>query len=24
VLSSEWFYRPCLHPGLWLYVPDDW
>jgi hypothetical protein len=24
VLPSEGFYRPCLQPGLWLYVPDDW
>jgi hypothetical protein len=23
-LPIEPFFSPCLHPGLWLYVPDDW
>lgn len=24
VLPNESFYSQCLHPGLWLLVPDDW
>jgi hypothetical protein len=24
ILPTERFYSPCLYPGLWLRVPDDW
>jgi hypothetical protein len=24
VLPNESFYSPCLHPGLWLHVPEGW
>jgi hypothetical protein len=23
-LPDERFYSPCLHPGLWIYIPDYW
>lgn len=24
ILPTESFYSPCLYPGLWLQVPDNW
>jgi hypothetical protein len=24
IFPTEEFYSPCLHPGLWLYVPSWW
>ena len=24
ILPTEHFYSPCLYPGLWLRVPDEW